>query len=173
MARSAGHPAGHMFSAPIPGQSLAKKPGNSPWQAPPKFVKLNDACNYIFDKLTQPPMTRQILMFFKHGVPLEAIARICIFPGFSEGMWTPNLGLLMVKPVMYMLAGIAQRAGINPKITHADRSGFKDMVGFKAQMMTTADALPPVKEEDALMSKAPEQKVRGLLSPPTGSMGEP
>lgn len=153
----------HMFSAPIPGQSLTKAPGSTPWQKPPKYTKLSDACDAMFDRLCNPPTLRQLLSMMKAKVPLEHISRILIFSGFSTGYWTPDLGLLMVKPVMYMLAGIAARAGLDPKLTNVDRSGFQKMVGFKKMQMTSTGGVNP---EDFIKNppSTPTPK-RGIMSP--------
>ena len=42
------------FDAPIPGQSLTDKPGNSAWEHPPQFTDTAEAAEYIWDKLTHP-----------------------------------------------------------------------------------------------------------------------
>lgn len=157
------------FSAPIPGQGLTKTPGSTPWQQPPKYVHLDDALNYVFDNLTQAPKLMQLLALMKHGVPLEALSRLVIFSGFGYGLWTPDLGMLMVKGVMYILAGIAQRANLNPKITHADRSGFKELVHIHGVFNQTNNPATQTKQKP-ITAPPPAQmnKVRGLLQPPTG-----
>lgn len=148
------------FDRAIPGQSLTSTPKNAPWENPPKFVRLNDACEFVFDQMMQEPRLHQLLMMFKAGIPLEAIAKLIIFAGFSKGFWTPDLGLLMSRPVMYMLGGIAARAGLNPKLTHIDRSGMKNLVNLKEIIMSSSNPVDPMEPTDTLKST-----LKGLMSP--------
>lgn len=164
--------ASRMFNAPVPGQGMAThKLGGTPWQQPPKYTNPDDACMYIFGQMTQPNKLPRLLAMFKAGVPLEAVARIVIFSGFSQGLWTPDVGMLISKPVMYMLAAISQRAGLNPKLTHADRSGLKDLVHFKRIFMTNNPASLQQQPKQVMQQPKQEEKPRGLLSPPVGFMG--
>src|SRR6185312_17517457 len=119
------------FSAPIPGQSLTQPPGNAAWEHPPKFTKLDDAANFVFNQLMNEPTLHTMFHFLKSGVSVEALARVIIFAGFSKGYWTPDLGMLMAHPVMFMIMGIAKRAGIKAKTTHVDRSPLKKLVGLQ------------------------------------------
>jgi hypothetical protein len=80
-----------------------------------------------------------MLFMFKNGLSAEALAKVLIFKGFSQGLWTPDLGLLLAKPVMYMLLGIAKRAGVKVKVTHVDRSPLKHLVNLKQMQMSTSN----------------------------------
>lgn len=150
------------FSAPISGQSLTKAPGSTPWQKAPKYAKLSDACNFIFNQITDEPKLHQLLAMMKRGVTLEALARVIIFSGFSTGLWTPDMALLMGQPTIFMLAGIAKRAGLNPRLTHVDRSGLKDLVHMKHLQMT---ANPESLDQNNSKISKPLSKPQGLLSP--------
>ena len=148
------------FDVPIPGSSLTKAPGSMPWQKAPKYTKLNDACNYIFGQITSEAKLRHLMTLMQHKVPLEAIARSIIMGGFSEGMWTPDLALQLGHPIMYMLAAIAKRANLDVPVTSADRSGMKEIVAFKRQMMSSSGASSVEPQKPAA-----QPKVRGLLQP--------
>lgn len=148
------------FDTPISGASLTKAPGSMAWQKPPKYVKLNDACNYVFSQLTNEAKLRQLITLMQHKVPLEAIARTVIMGGFSEGLWTPDLALQLGHPIMYMLAAIAKRANIDVPVTSTDRSGLKEIVNFKRQMMSSSGATSVEPQKSAQTPK-----VRGLLQP--------
>lgn len=155
----------NFFDAPIPGQSLTKAPKSFKHQNPPKYTKLSEACDYVFDQLTDERKAHQVLAMLKGKMPMEAIARVVIMSGFSEGLWTPDLGMLMAHPIMYMLAGIASRAGIDAKVTTTDRSGLKDLVHLKKISATDA-TMAQNKQENP--PSAPNKPMRGLLSPPGG-----
>lgn len=147
------------FDAPTPGQSLTHTPGNAAWEHPPKFTKLDDAANFIFNQLMSENTLHQLFYFLKQGISIEALARIIIFSGFSAGYWTPDLGMLLAHPVMFMLMGIAKRAGIKAKLTHVDRSPLKTLVKMKnveiSMLKPQDDAIPP----------AMEAQLKGLMAP--------
>lgn len=153
-------------SAPIPGQSLTKAPGSTPWQKPPKFAKLNDACNFVFDQICQPPKLMQILTMLKSGIPVEALARIIIFSGFSTGLWTPDLGMLMARPIMYMLAGICKRSGVTAKLTAVDRSGMKELSHLKGLIQSASGEETPSKP--ITEPKNAPAMAKGFLTPMSG-----
>jgi hypothetical protein len=152
--------ASNSFDGPIPGQSLTKHPKSHPWQSPPKYTSLNDACNYVFNRITEARQARQLLAMMKSGVTLEAIVRTIIHAGFGEGLWTPDLGLLMVHPLMYQLAGIANRSNLNPKVSSTDRSGLRDLVHLKKASQTDAN----------MGQQQPTTPITDTKKPPAGLM---
>ena len=79
------------FDAPVPGQSLTDKPGNYPWEHPPQYTDTQEAAEYVWDKLTQPAFADQVVAMLDAGIPVEAIGRIVVFSGFTEGKWTPDV----------------------------------------------------------------------------------
>lgn len=112
------HPLSHevrkriAFNGPIPGQSLTKPKGQMPWEHPPKFTKLKDAMHWLMDQLTEPFYMKQLLQLMDGGIPVEAITRTLIFSGFTTGKWTPDLGMLLYKPLMLSVLALAHRSGL-------------------------------------------------------------
>ena len=102
------------FGRPVPGQSWGTHPPKSmPWQKPPQFVQLDDACNWLFDRVLEPIHMKQLLTLMQAHMSIEAIARTLLFTGFTLGKWTPSLMMLMHKPVLLMLIAIAHKAGLS------------------------------------------------------------
>lgn len=152
------------FDAPIPGQSLTDEPGNYPWEHAPKNVDLEETLEMIWSRITTPEALEELVRMFDAGVPVEAVARVITFTGFTEGEFTPDLGLMMVEPLMEMLTAIAMRAGIEDvKISLTDVSNKE----FKKNMSELKFANQKAKEEgntiDAESEEVP-QEVRGLLA---------
>lgn len=112
------------FDAPIPGQSLTVAPGTHPFEKPPKYTKLDDAMSFLFQSCTQTNNLHRLLAMMESGISIEAIAKTLLFAGFSQGLWTPDLYLLMMKPTAAMLMAIAKKAGIpvRNKINEADKT---------------------------------------------------
>lgn len=102
-----------VLSGPIPGQSLTHAPKAMAWEQPPQFTKLSQAMNWLMDQMTNGQYMKQLLHLMDAGMPIEAITRTILFSGFTQGKWTPDLGMLMYKPVMMALMAIAKRAGID------------------------------------------------------------
>lgn len=101
-----------MFSGPVPGEGLTHPPKGQPWQQPPQHTKLEDTMTFLMHQLTEPEHLKQLLQLMEGGMSIEAITRTILFSGFTMGKWTPDLGLLMYKPLMLSLTAIAHRAGL-------------------------------------------------------------
>ena len=72
------------FDAPIPGQSLTDTPGNYPWEHPSQFSDVEEASEYVWDRLHSEEMLDQVITLLKEGVPVEALTRMVLFGGFAE-----------------------------------------------------------------------------------------
>ena len=116
------------FDAPVPGQGLTDKPGNYPWEHPPQYTDTMEASEYIWDKLTHPSFVKQVMAMLDAGIPVEAIARIVVFAGFTEGKWTPDVGFMLAETVVKMVATIGFTAGVKKfKISMQDLTNNKQM----------------------------------------------
>ena len=94
------------FDAPVPGQSFTDKPGNYPWEHSPQYTDTAEAADYVWDRLSQPEFAEQVIAMLDAGIPVEAIGRIIIFAGFTEGKWTPDVAFIIAEPEMIAAVGI-------------------------------------------------------------------
>jgi hypothetical protein len=102
---------------PIPGQSLTNDPDNpAPYEKPPEFTSVHAASEFIFEKLINEEVYPQMMGLLADDVPIMDIVRTTLFAGFTEGKWNPDLMLMLVEPVAYMLLALAERAEIDPVI---------------------------------------------------------
>jgi len=116
------------FDAPVPGQGLTDKPGNYPWEHPPQYTDTMEASEYIWDRMTQPLFVKQIIAMLDAGIPVEAIARIVVFSGFTEGKWTPDVGFMLAETVVKMVATIGFTGGVKKfRISTQDLTNNKEM----------------------------------------------
>ena len=116
------------FDAPVPGQGLTDKTRNYPWEHPPQYTDTMEASEYIWDKLTHPSFVKQVIAMLDAGIPVEAIARIVVFAGFTEGKWTPDVGFMLAETVVKMVATIGFTAGVKKfKISMQDLTNNKQM----------------------------------------------
>lgn len=102
---------------PIPGQSLTSDPSDpAPYEKPPEFTSVHEASEEIFSGLIEEQTYKEVMGLLADDVPVMDIVQTLLFAGFKEGKWNPDLMLMLVEPVAYMLLALAERAGIDSKI---------------------------------------------------------
>ena len=177
---------------PIPGQSLTTDPDNpAPYEKPPRFTSVHEASEFLFEKLIEEETYMQVMELLIDDMPIMDITRTLLFQGFTEGQWSPDLMLMLVEPVAYMLLALAERAQIEPIIYRAeeeDEVDEMDVLGaeftqekikglesfmktkkapagmFTPEMATQLESLPEINTE-SLMSEQPEEKSSLLAAP--------
>ena len=98
---------------PIPGQSLTNSPDQAyNWEKPSEYSNPREAMLYVFETLTVPETTTNVLLSLNNGVGVIDIASITLYSGFLEGKWNPDLMLLLMEPTMYMVMALAEKANI-------------------------------------------------------------
>lgn len=138
-----------LFNGPIPGQSLTGSPGGSPFERAPQYAELNDALEHVWNVLTQKRQVTRLILMLKKDIPAEYIARSIIMAGFGKGMWSPDVGLMMLRTVMAMIIGIANLKGIKVKIFNPDKEQndfldkFLDMAPEEGSSPLTESAVKP------------------------------
>jgi len=106
---------------PIPGQSLTNSPDQPyNWETPPEYTNPREAMLYVFETLTVPETTSNILLSLSNGVGVVDIASITLYSGFLEGKWSPDLMLLLMEPTMYMVMALAEKADIDYSLEAGD-----------------------------------------------------
>jgi hypothetical protein len=105
----------------IPGQSLTNSPDQPyNWERPSEYTNPREAMLYVFESLTVPETTTNVLLSLSNGVGIIDIASITLYAGFLEGKWNPDLMLLLMEPTMYMLMAIAEKADIDYSLEAGD-----------------------------------------------------
>ena len=153
------------FDAPVPGQGLTDKPGNYPWEHPPQYTDTMEASEYVWDKMTQPLFVKQIIAMLDAGIPVEAIARIVVFSGFTEGKWTPDVGFMLAETVVKMVATIGFTAGVKKfRISMQDLTNNREMKAILNIRDKNRELEKAGKSLGKDVKDMPEQK--GLMAPP-------
>ena len=117
----------------IPGQSLTndpKQPYN--WEKPAEYSNPREAMLYVFETLTVPETTTNVLLSISNGVGVMDIASITLYSGFLEGKWNPDLMVLLMEPTMYMVMALAEKADIPYSLEAGDDETPAEMSGDKA-----------------------------------------
>tara|TARA_E500000318_G_scaffold110765_1_gene127130 strand:+ start:31 stop:630 length:600 start_codon:yes stop_codon:yes gene_type:complete len=112
----------------IPGQSLTNSPDQPyNWERPSEYTNPREAMMYVFESLTVPETTTNILLSLSKGVGVIDIASITLYSGFLEGKWNPDLMLLLMEPTMYMIMALAEKANIDFDLEAGDRDKPEEM----------------------------------------------
>ena len=97
----------------IPGQSVTNDPKSPyPCEQPPRFVKHQEALDYIVAELLEEDRVMVILDSISKGVPISDIAFLILRQGFSKGLFNPDLMLMLAEPLMYVMMALAEKSGI-------------------------------------------------------------
>ena len=103
-----------MFGAPIAGQSLTNDPENpAPFEKPPEHTALHPTLEYIWGEMIEPEYYMATMRLINDQVPIMDITEMYLMNGFQEGKWNPNLMMMLVEPVAYMLVALSERLDID------------------------------------------------------------
>ena len=117
----------------VPGQSLTNSPDEKyQWEKAPEFTNPRETMLYVFETLTVPETTANILLSISNGVSVIDIASITLYSGFLEGKWNPDLMTILMEPTMYMIMALAEKAGIDYQLEAGDNDRPEEMSGEKS-----------------------------------------
>ena len=108
-------------------------------------------------------MAEQVILMLKNKIPVEAITRLIIFGGFTEGKWSVDMAVLLTPLVMQLIAAVGMKAKVGKmRLSMSDPTSgqfMKDMANFEALSEKAAEDI----QED--IQEAPPRE-RGLMTPP-------
>ena len=145
------------FESPIPGASLTSNPENPrAWETPPEYTTQEKALKNIFTNITEEENHGRLLNSLRDGIDIESIVQVLLFKGFQEGKWSPDLMLLLIEPLVYIVMWIADQAGIDAQIS-ADGDDWEDEEEEIGRKLMTKDIErmkgPPSNMPPSLLSK--------------------
>ena len=101
------------FNAPIPGESLTASPSTpNAWERPPQYADEDKAMEELYLLLTEKDRLKDLVKIIDDGVPLDEIAQVILYRGYTQGQYNPDLMLMMIEPTIYLLIAIADYAEI-------------------------------------------------------------
>ena len=108
------------FNAPIPGESLTVSPETpNNWETPPRYVDAEKAMEELYLLMTEKERLTELVKIIDEKVPLDEIAQVILYKGYTEGQYNPDVMLLMIEPTLYLLIAIADYAGIKDYVLYA------------------------------------------------------
>ena len=101
------------FDNPIPGESLTSSPDNAKsWERPPQYVNEDRAMEALYLLLTDQDKLPSLINLIDSGTPIDEIAQVILYQGYTAGQYNPDLMLAMIEPTIYLLIAIADYAEI-------------------------------------------------------------
>lgn len=105
----------------VPGQSLSNDPENpAPFEKAPKFTSVHAASEEMFMDLIEPETYVSIMEAVDDGIPVMQITQMILFQKFKEGEYNPDLMIMMIEPVAYMIIALAERLDLDMVIEEDD-----------------------------------------------------
>jgi hypothetical protein len=125
-----------MFAAPIPGASLTKTPGSSPWNSsPPQFTDMHKALSYTWNVvLKDPDAVMQILTFLKGGVAITELVNTFLFAGVAGSKWSLDLALLMYQTFAHQIETIAKMHKVEYTFKRVNPTTAKFIIDYKTYL---------------------------------------
>ena len=118
---------GTSFRRPIPGESLTRSPEDRyAWEQPPAITDPREASRFFLTKLTEPEVYNSVLDSVEQGTPLMDIAQVLMYQAFVDGIINPDLMMTMVEQIVYMIAALAERQGIDFIIQEDDEEDIRE-----------------------------------------------
>jgi len=135
---------------PIPGQSLTNSP---------EYTNFKEALDYIVGELLQEEVMIPIVSAIGQDVPITDVATQMLYVGFREGKWNPDLLMMLVEPVMYVLMALCEKAGVDYKL-----------YGDEEQDDTEEDETEIRNNKQKNLAAAAKAKIGNITKVPTGAL---
>jgi len=125
-----------MFNAPIPGESLTRQPGNSPWEQPPKYAKVDEALKFYMSRLEDDDTMEDFLYLLDNDMPLDLMVESWLLYGESKGLHTYDTSLLVAPVLHEHFLNLAMAADIEVRefqgATKEDKMRARELNDLKA-----------------------------------------
>tara|TARA_B110000967_G_C18856255_1_gene547382 strand:- start:242 stop:892 length:651 start_codon:yes stop_codon:yes gene_type:complete len=180
---------------PIAGESLTNDPTSPlPFEKATKFTNIHQCTEYLWVKMIEEQAYVKLMTAIDGGVPIMSITKMLVQGGFQEGLWNPDLMILLVEPTAFMLLALTEAAGLEEVIISKGSQDKKlnkeNVVGVgleerKASALLKAmktghipkDMVTPVMQEQLEaadlpeMNQEPNPEEESFLAPPPKNEG--
>ena len=140
---------------PIPGQSLAREPGNSPWEQPPMLSSINEVVDFYSERLTKEEVMGNILTSLRGDVPIMMMVRMLTKTSVMNGIHSVDVGYVVTPVIVEIIKTIAEVNDVGYIIDANDKK--RDMTVPKA-------LVEEVVKETKAKAKEVKPQMRGLMA---------
>ena len=115
------------MNRPIPGESLTGNPDEPrAWEQPAEFTNQKDALEHVLGLLTKEKTYVSIVGAIGKGIPVSDVVQQILYIGFTKGKWNPDLMLLLVEPLLYLVMSLCEKAGVEYKLYRGEEEDAED-----------------------------------------------
>lgn len=167
---------------PIPGQSLTSNPDEPrPFEGSTEFTNFKEALDYTVTELLDPEAYLSLMGAVGDNVPILDLVMQITYVGFREGKWNPDLMLMLVEPLIFVLMSLAEKAGIEYRIDSEDdddddtmfEERAKNIAEVAKEKLQNSNKSPAGLINQEILQKIEEAEVpESLLSKPEEPMSE-
>ena len=167
---------------PIPGQSLTSNPDEPrPFEGATEFTNFKEALDYTVTELLDPEAYLSLMGAVGDNVPILDLVMQITYVGFREGKWNPDLMLMLVEPLIFVLMSLAEKAGIEYRIDSEDdddddtmfEERAKNIADVAKEKLQNSNKSPAGLINQEILQKIEEAEVpQSLLSKPEETMSE-
>ena len=167
---------------PIPGQSLTSNPDEPrPFEGATEFTNFKEALDYTVTELLDPEAYLSLMGAVGDNVPILDLVMQITYVGFREGKWNPDLMLMLVEPLIFVLMSLAEKAGIEYRIDSEDdddddtmfEERAKNIADVAKEKLQNSNKSPAGLINQEILQKIEEAEVpESLLSKPEEPMSE-
>mgnify|MGYP003645661230 FL=1 len=155
------------FNTPIPGESLTTSPDTArAWERPPQYVDDDKAMEALYLLITEQEKLRGLISIINEGVPLEEIAQVVLYQGYTAGQYSPDLMLTMIEPTLYLLIAIADYADIKDYVLYEGEDDDPDTE------IPNDDVVPVDMDGDGIPDEPTEETKTSKEKPDDSSVDE-
>jgi hypothetical protein len=105
----------------IPGQSLTSNPDEPrPFEGAPEFTEFKEALDYTVEQLLEKDTYMSLMAAVSDGVPILDLVMQITYVGFRDGRWNPDLMMMLIEPLIYVMMALAEKADIEYRIDDED-----------------------------------------------------
>lgn len=102
-----------VFGGPIPGESLTREKGNSTWEQPPQFTRVDQAFKYYVELLEEDDYLEDVLTVLDSGLPLDLFVDSLLLNGEMKGRHFFDMGFLLGPLLHEYILSLAEAADID------------------------------------------------------------
>ena len=148
------------FNAPTPGESLTSSPDMpQAWERPPQYTEQDEAMEEIYMEITSDDNLMPVINLINDGVPLDQLAQVILYRGYTQGKFNPDLMLMLAEPTIYLLIAIADYADIKDYVLYEGEEDDPDAE------IHGDDVEPVAMDEDKEEVKVSEEPTKESLGP--------
>lgn len=152
------------LNRPIAGSSLTSSPDQpAPWETPPKYTDPAETLGSLSKVLLEPKNMSRYMKLIRDDVPITQVAKTILFTGFASGKITPDMALILLKPITTLLLMLSEKMGIDPVLYPGENTkmSLQDEIKF-IQEMSEKDVADIIQKDESV-SEDVEPEVGSLL----------